>query len=341
MGSEPTANDTGLLRVAIIGGGIGGLALALGLQHYPHLDVHLYESKPKFAELGAAITMLPNAIWALKTISPETQAAVEACLSGSVDQKSADEPGRIYAGTGKEAGEFLGHMLSSKGSSDFRNVHRANFLSELAAGLRSGIAHLDAKVVRVSDRSAVGEPVHVEFADGAIDTFDAVIGADGIHSVVRASLFEEGSSFDNPVFANMIIHRGLVPTEDAVAVFGQRIAEHPSFVMGPGHVLLSYPTDLGKKVNLVAMSKSEVWEEEKWIVPGKREELEDMLKDWGDIGQNWIQVISQAIRILLLTDTLPSSWTGQVLLSGQSGRHLRYRTLHLISWPSQATQLTP
>ena len=61
--------------VAIVGGGIGGILLALGLLKYPHIDVHVYESAPSFGEVGAGVTIGPNAQRALELIGPSAHEA--------------------------------------------------------------------------------------------------------------------------------------------------------------------------------------------------------------------------------------------------------------------------
>lgn len=63
--SKPNA-----LSVAIVGGGIGGLTLALGLLKYDHIDVQIYEAAPTFGEIGAGVSIGPNAQRALKTTAP-------------------------------------------------------------------------------------------------------------------------------------------------------------------------------------------------------------------------------------------------------------------------------
>lgn len=63
--------------VAIVGGGIGGLALALGLLKEPHIDVHVYESAPSFGEIGAGVAVGPNAQRALDLIGPAAKAAFD------------------------------------------------------------------------------------------------------------------------------------------------------------------------------------------------------------------------------------------------------------------------
>lgn len=61
--------------VAVVGGGIGGLALTIGLLKYPHIDVHVYESAPSFGEIGAGVALGPNAQRALELIAPEAKEA--------------------------------------------------------------------------------------------------------------------------------------------------------------------------------------------------------------------------------------------------------------------------
>ena len=73
--SESPAPTT--LNVAVVGGGIGGLALALGLLEHPHIDVQVYESAPSFGEIGAGVTIGPNAQRALELISPAAKAAFD------------------------------------------------------------------------------------------------------------------------------------------------------------------------------------------------------------------------------------------------------------------------
>ena len=64
------------ISVAVIGGGIGGLCLAIGLLKYPHIDVHVYEAAPSFGEIGAGVGFGPNAERALDLIGPAAREAL-------------------------------------------------------------------------------------------------------------------------------------------------------------------------------------------------------------------------------------------------------------------------
>ena len=74
-GTSSASPQSKTLRVAVIGGGIGGVLLAIGLLKHPHVDVHVYESAPSFGEIGAGIGLGPNAQRALKLIGPEAYEA--------------------------------------------------------------------------------------------------------------------------------------------------------------------------------------------------------------------------------------------------------------------------
>ena len=78
------------LNVAVIGGGIGGLALALGLLEHPHMDLQVYESAPSFGEIGAGVSIGPNAQRALELISPAAKAAFDKHATSNMWASKAD-----------------------------------------------------------------------------------------------------------------------------------------------------------------------------------------------------------------------------------------------------------
>jgi salicylate hydroxylase len=307
-----TAQEDGTrLRVGVIGGGLGGLSLAIGLQQHSHLDVHIYETKEKIAEVGAAVTIVPSGRAALKSISLETGNAIEKCLSGSISRAGTTKPPAIFAAAGNKAGERLGYW-DTREKFTAQNVYRANFLAELADCLRVGTTHVNAKVVEVIDHSNEDGPVTVHFADGGKATFDVVIGADGVHSSVRKSLFGANSAYDGHEFTGGVVYRAVVPMEEAVAAVGQSVAEHPTFLVGPGCVGYSYPTDLGKKLNMIANTTGhQKWDHERWFLPGTYEELEQLLTGWEhDRTKKWLKV-RQSLGSFRCTDLPCSSLTGQ------------------------------
>ena len=84
-------NSTGkAINVAIIGGGIGGISLALGLLKLPHVDVQVYESAHTFSEIGAGVSIGANAARALALIGPAAKQAVEKSASGNLWASHSD-----------------------------------------------------------------------------------------------------------------------------------------------------------------------------------------------------------------------------------------------------------
>ena len=85
VSSTPTA-----FSVAVIGGGIGGLTLAIGLLKHRHIDVQVYEAAPSFGEIGAGVAIGPNAQRALELIGPGPLAAFKAHATSNLWQSHAN-----------------------------------------------------------------------------------------------------------------------------------------------------------------------------------------------------------------------------------------------------------
>ena len=232
-------------RIAIVGGGIGGLAAALALERRG-AQVIVAEQSGALSEIGAGLNLTPNAVKALRALGVED--AVNAIASGSEflnirSWKSGRYVSRMRRGDFKQ--KFGAPNLS---------VHRADLLEVLAGALRGTEIRLGLRAVAVepNERSAVAR-----FADGTTIEADIVVGADGIHSAVRTSLF----GADAPRFTGCICWRGMVPVE---AVPADIDTKNGAMWMGPhGHVV-HYPVRRGELLNIVAHFDSNAWTEESW-----------------------------------------------------------------------------
>ena len=233
-------------RIAIVGGGIGGLSAALALEQRG-AEVTVYEQSPVHSEIGAGLNLTPNAVKAFRALGIEDK--IEDIGSGS---------------------EFLiirswksGRPISRVRRGDFRKkfgapnltVHRADLLDVLRGALKTTEIRLGARCVAVETEKS-GSAV-ARFADGNAIEADIVVGADGIHSVVRNSLF----GADAPRFTGCICWRGMAPTD---AVPHDINTGDGTMWMGPhGHVV-HYRVHRGKLVNIVAHIDSDAWTEESW-----------------------------------------------------------------------------
>jgi salicylate hydroxylase len=125
--------------------------------------------------------------------------------------------------------------------------------------------------------------VQMKFKDGSTAEADAVIGCDGIKSQVRILLLGEKHPAARAQFSGKYAYRGLIPMEKAVGLLGDELARNSQMYLGyHGHVL-TFPIERGKTMNVVAFktSKSGKWQDERWVVPMKREDMERDFEDWG------------------------------------------------------------
>ena len=195
--------STKSISVAVVGGGIGGLCLAISLLKHPHVHVQIYEAAHKFSEIGAGIAVAPNAVRALRLIGPDAQQAYLrlATSNGSEDMKNVWFEYRW--GEGPKEGQFIAAPRSETGQS---SVHRAKFLDEFVKLIPEGVSHFGKRLVRIEEIEAGGVVLH--FKDGTTATADCVIGADGVHSVARKHILGENDRASNAVFAGSVAYRG-------------------------------------------------------------------------------------------------------------------------------------
>ncbi|CAD6572401.1 MAG: hypothetical protein ASARMPRED_005321 [Alectoria sarmentosa] len=305
------------LSVAIVGGGIGGLALALGLLKYDQIDVQIYEAAHSFGEIGAGVAFGVNTQRALKLIGPHAWDAFEKHATPNKWESHADTFADHIVGHGEHEGEMI---CSQKTQGGMRSVHRAHFLDELVKGVPAERAHFNKRVQSIEEKE--GSPVLLHFKDGTTATADAVIGADGIHSSTREFILGERDMSVHSVFAGSVAYRGLVPMDKAVEKLGAEYAQNSMLLCGPGKAILSYPIDLGKILNIVVMDfERPSWESEKWIMPATYAQLDALFTGWGDKARNLVALIdSPSLTVWAMRDDLPApTYTvGHVAMMGDA-----------------------
>jgi salicylate hydroxylase len=185
-----------MTRVAIIGGGIGGLTAANALLR-AGVEVSVYEAAGELKEIGAGVALHANAMRVLRFIGVEE--AVRK-VAGKTDYAVTRDgvSGRIISKTSRVRQVELQGIEPA-------TVHRADLLDVLAAALPAGIASLGKKCVSVESGESSAT---ARFADGTTAEADVIIGADGIHSAVRTALFGP----DAPRFTGKICYRSVIPT---------------------------------------------------------------------------------------------------------------------------------
>ena len=248
------------LRIAVIGGGIGGLTAARALLRRG-FEVHVYESSPELKEIGAGVALGPNAMKALRSLDLEDP--VRAIGYQSDYQQLRTWKGRIISKTDPTVSA---RRFGASGCT----IHRADLLDVLAQSVPADFVSLSARceAVTTSDDGAAAR-----FTDGTEIEADVVLGADGIHSAVRASLFGP----DAPQFTGKICYRSVIPVADLPA---RRLEPYEGLWLGPHGTIVNYGVRRGELINVVAHYEDATYKHESWIAECDREEILERYGKW-------------------------------------------------------------
>src|SRR5438552_6680486 len=177
------------MRIAIIGGGIGGLTAALALRQFG-FEPEVFEQAPALLEVGAAILMWPNAMRVLDRLG----------LSDAVRQHGGVlEQARWI----NDDGKHLNHFWFPKTDIPAIALHRAELQNVLLNALPHNSIHLDHLFENYEERP---DAIVAHFAGKPSFECDALIGADGLHSRARAQLLNDGPAIER----NYLAWRGVV-----------------------------------------------------------------------------------------------------------------------------------
>jgi salicylate hydroxylase len=264
------------LHTLIIGGGIGGLTAALALQR-AGLRVSVYEQVPELGEVGAGVTITPNACHALNYLLGE-ESVDQLCdvpASGAIKHF---ETGVTLIDTAR------GDIPKQQYGAHYCQVHRADLHNALAAAVRSNdpqCLHVDSRFTGLKESES---NITAVFANGRNATGDILIGCDGVRSEVRQALW----GADEVRFTGYIAWRGLVPTAGLDPEF--LVPDSAAFA-GRGHTFTRYKVRHGALYNFVAFSRRDQWEAESW---SERAEISELLNEFSHFAPE-VQAIMRAI----------------------------------------------
>ncbi len=293
-----------IAKIVIVGAGIGGLAAALALLRRG-LDVDVYEQAPELKEVGAGVHIGANGSRVLYALGlEEALAQVRVTPSRRVLR---------HWRTGETWDWFaLGVAAADRYGAPALMLHRGDLHAILAAAVRA----LKPDAIRTAKRcvatTQTADRAEVRFADGSGATADIVIGADGIHSQVRADLF----GADRPKFTGCVAWRGLAPMEKLPAHLAQPLGTN---WFGPrGHVL-HYPLRRGKIMNFVGFVERDDWQVESWTVAGTADELANDFRGWHADVHAIIEKLDTPFKWALMVRGPMACWSrGRIVLLGDA-----------------------
>lgn len=291
------------LRIGICGGGIGGFSAAIALRNVGH-EVEVFERAAAFNRVGADINLTPNAVFALDQLGV-----------GEYLRKSAARPTFRISRDGKTGEETSRLPMSAAAEEKYGapqlTIHRADLLLALQNQLPEDIVHpgMSAKSVDLTETGAT-----IVFDDGSRRDFDVVIGADGIHSAVRAALWGK----DDPKFTGIVSYRAVFPRDKAPDT-----PDTDAFTKWwgdtPDKQVVTFPLTLGQEIFVFATTPQGVWTEEGWTLPGDVEELRAEYRDFHPDARALLDACGEVTKSALhVREPMPQWSRGHATIMGDA-----------------------
>lgn len=290
-----------MTRVSIIGGGIGGLSAALHLLK-AGLDVQVYEQAPRITEIGAGIQISPNASRLLHRLGLKPAMDGVGVLPVGVHQRRWDDGRTLQRAP-------LGPEVAAAFGAPYYHFHRADLASLLADAVPRERLHLGHRLVGLEQK---GERAIARFDNGAAAEADLLVGADGIHSRVRALTFGP----EKPRFTGCVAWRGLVPAE-RIGHLDIPLVSHSWW--GPDAHCVHYWVAARRLMNVVCVVEHGDWTSESWTDKGEVADVLARYAGWHPIVRGLIGAFPETF-VWALHDRaeLPRWSDGRITLLGDA-----------------------
>ncbi|KAF5573778.1 salicylate 1-monooxygenase [Fusarium subglutinans] len=289
-------------EIAVIGGGIVGLMVAIGLLKRG-INVSVFEQAAELTEVSAGFAFTGVARECMKRLDPRLLEALDRI--GEVNRHPYNRYWDGYNPSTQEEAESNDSLLFevSARDLDYQGCLRSHLLHEMASMLPARTIKLGKQLKELQDNTG-SDKVTVTFSDQSTYEVDGVIGCDGVRSRTRQLLAGLNSLSSQAHFAHKVAYRAVVPIADAVAAFGNDKGMNQSTHMGPGVAIVSYPIAQWTYFNIaVFVHEAEEWKSEKMTAPATRNELIRHLSDWSPSIQSIVQAMPEKLTKWALFDT--------------------------------------
>jgi salicylate hydroxylase len=285
------------LKVAIVGGGIGGLFAANALIAHG-IDVAVYEQAPALGEIGAGVFLTPNSVRQLERVG----------LGPAVEKWGARVGSNSHYFRHDGAPIAPVQVTDASGWNATFGMHRADFVDLLARALPAGVVHTGHRGTGFTQE---GETARVTFANGNIAQADIVIAADGIHSELRQFVAPPSK----PVFHGSVAYRGTVPH----GTVPDWPTDRWQMWLGQGKHFLVFPLRAGKLVNYVGFVPADAEMKESWSAPGDPDVLRAEFAGWDSRIGGLLSKVEKTFRWALYDrEPLPVWSKGRLTLLGDA-----------------------
>jgi 6-hydroxynicotinate 3-monooxygenase len=243
------------LKVAIIGAGMGGLATASALRRVG-IDVTVYEQASQFTRLGAGIQIGCNAMKVLRGLGLEQRMRSQSFYPRSWNNRDWR--------TGEVKFDMIfGESAEQKFGAPYLLAHRGDLHEALASAVPDECVRLGHRLVGLDETD---DGVRLTFANGSAAVADAVVGADGVHSIVRNILFGESPVY----FTGRIAYRTTYP---AALLGSEKIDDCTKWWGEDRHIVIYYVKPDRSEVYFVTSQPDPEFRIESWSAKGDVKEL--------------------------------------------------------------------
>ena len=244
-----------LNRINIIGAGVSGLFLGYCLKKNGFNPI-IYEKDKSLSDNGAGVNLSRNATILLKEVGILKKLSEYAYFPNKVSFRSSHNNSVIKS------------LQLNKDNFDFISIDRKDLISVLA----SEYTNLGGEIKFNLELEHVGSS-KIFFKDNSSYETDLTLACDGIKSKIRENNFNE----EPPKFTGLIAWRGIIDLEKLP---DKKIWTEINIHLGPGGHIVHYPISKGKRINFVAIKQQNTWEEESWILEGKKDQLLTEFNNW-------------------------------------------------------------
>lgn len=288
------------VSLAVVGAGIGGLTLAATLAKFG-IDVRLYEQTRRFARVGAGIQMGPNAMRVLRGLQLESALAEVAFQPPYMRNREFD--------TGELTFELsLGGVTEKEYGAPYFLLHRGDLHAVLQQKVPSELIQMDKKLVGIQ---TAGSGVELAFADGGRVHADAVVAADGVHSIIR----EQMLGAEDAQFTGRVAYRAVMPVDpikdlgldDCVKWWGR-----------DRHIVIYY-VSAGRELYFTTSVPDVNWTLESWSATGDLNELRTAFADFHPHVHAVLDACEEVHKWAIYErDPLPTWQAGPIVLLGDA-----------------------
>jgi salicylate hydroxylase/6-hydroxynicotinate 3-monooxygenase len=286
-------------EIAIIGAGIGGLTLAACLLPM-NLPVTIFEQATAFRRVGTGIQLAPNAMKALSPLGLRPRLEALAFCPATMGNREWD--------TGELTFELpLGDRAEVDYGAPYFLLHRGDLHQALHDLVPPQVIKLRSRLVGLEAR---GERMSLRFADGTHAEADAVVGADGVHSVVRDAVHTASASFTGRVAYRAVFDRELLS--------GPKPGPSTKW-WGPDRHIVIYYVSAGREVYFTTSVPDHHWTVESWSARGSTSELREAFTGFHPEVKGVLSACPSVHKWAIYDrDPLPMWHTDQVALLGDA-----------------------